>query len=172
MTADSKTVVPEVHSADGAKSKTCASERACCGGSPSNEEFGALPQNGVGRSFQVSGLDCAEEVAILNKVVGPKVGGAEHLAFDVINGRMIILDSAAAVSDGEIAQLVATTGMSAKPWDAENASEDQAVHLARQRLFTMLSGGFWAAGFLYHIAETGMSGAIGLFSGHGEASMP
>ncbi|MBE1295058.1 MAG: heavy metal translocating P-type ATPase [Rhodobacteraceae bacterium] len=111
-------------------------------------------------------------MAILNKVVGPKVGGAEHLAFDVINGRMIILDSAAAVSDGEIAQLVATTGMSAKPWDAENASEDQAVHLARQRLFTMLSGGFWAAGFLYHIAETGMGGAIGLFSGHGEASMP
>ena len=172
MTADSETVAPEVHSADGAKSETCASDHACCGGSPSNEEFGAVPQNGAGRSFRVSGLDCAEEVAILNKVVGPKVGGAEHLAFDVINGRMIILDSAAAVSDGEIAQLVATTGMSAKPWDAENASEDQAVHLARQRLFTMLSGGFWAAGFLYHIAETGMGGAIGLFSGHGEASMP
>ena len=172
MTADSETVAPEVHSADGAKSETCASEHACCGGSLSSEEFGAVPQNGAGRSFQVSGLDCAEEVAILNKVVGPKIGGAEHLAFDVINGRMIILDSAAAVSDGEIAQLVATTGMSAKPWDAENASEDQAVHLARQRLFTMLSGGFWAAGFLYHIAETGMSGAIGLFSGHGEASMP
>ena len=37
------------------------------------------------RSFQVAGLDCAEEVAILNKVVGPKIGGAEHLAFDVIN---------------------------------------------------------------------------------------
>ena len=172
MTADSETVATEVHSADGAKSETCASDHACCGGSPSNEEFGAVPQNGAGRSFRVSGLDCAEEVAILNKVVGPKVGGAEHLAFDVINGRMIILDSAAAVSDGEIAQLVATTGMSAKPWDAENASEDQAVHLARQRLFTMLSGGFWAAGFLYHIAETGMGGAIGLFSGHGEASMP
>ena len=172
MAANSKTVAPKVHSADRAKSETCASEHACCGVSHSHEEFGAVPQDGAGRSFQVSGLDCAEEVAILNKVVGPKVGGAEHLAFDVINGRMIILDSAAAVSDGEIAQLVATTGMSAKPWDAENASEDQAVHLARQRLFTMLSGGFWAAGFLYHIAETGMGGAIGLFSGHGEASMP
>lgn len=172
MTADSETVAPEVHSADGAKSETCASEHACCGGSLSSEEFGAVPQNGAGRSFQVSGLDCAEEVAILNKVVGPKIGGAEHLAFDVINGRMTILDSAEAVPDNEITQLVATTGMSAKPWDAEIASEDQAAHLARQRLFTMLSGGFWAAGFLYHIAETGMSGAIGLFSGHGEVAMP
>ena len=172
MAADSETVAPELHSTDGAKSETCASEHVCCGQSHSQDGFGAVPQDGAGRSFQIRGLDCAEEVAILNKVIGPKVGGAEHLAFDVINGRMIILDSAAALSDGEITQLVATTGMSAKPWDAENASDDQAAHLARQRLFTMVSGGFWAAGFLYHIAETGMGGAVGLFSGHGDASMP
>ncbi|MCA8882114.1 MAG: cation-translocating P-type ATPase [Rhodobacteraceae bacterium] len=105
-------------------------------------------------------------------MVGPKIGGAEHLAFDVINGRMTILDSAKSVSDGEIAELVASTGMTAKPWDAENASVDQAAHLARQRLYTALSGGFWAAGFLWHIIETGMGGALGLFAGHGEAPMP
>jgi Cd2+/Zn2+-exporting ATPase len=120
----------------------------------------------------VSGLDCAEEVAILNKVIGPQIGGAEHLAFDVINGRMTILDSAKSVSDDEVAELVASTGMTAKPWNAENASVDQAAHLARQRLFTALSGGFWAAGFLWHIVETGMGGALGLFAGHGEAPMP
>ncbi|KII11435.1 cation-translocating P-type ATPase, partial [Phaeobacter sp. S60] len=68
--------------------------------------------------------------------------------------------------------LVASTGMTAKPWNAENASVDQAAHLARQRLFTALSGGFWAAGFLWHIVETGMGGALGLFAGHGEAPMP
>ncbi|MBU1279300.1 MAG: cation-translocating P-type ATPase [Alphaproteobacteria bacterium] len=120
----------------------------------------------------MSGLDCAEEVAILNKVIGPQIGGAEHLAFDVINGRMTILDSAKSVSDDEVAELVASTGMTAKPWNAENASVDQAAHLARQRLFTALSGGFWAAGFLWHIVETGMGGALGLFAGHGEAPMP
>lgn len=125
MAADSETVAPELHSADGAKSETCASEHVCCGQSHSQDGFGAVPQDGAGRSFQIRGLDCAEEVAILNKVIGPKVGGAEHLAFDVINGRMIILDSAAALSDGEITQLVATTGMSAKPWDAENAFDNQ-----------------------------------------------
>jgi len=45
-----------------------------------------------GRSFHVSGLDCAEEVSILNRVVGPEVGGTEYLAFDVINARMTVLD--------------------------------------------------------------------------------
>ncbi|MEP2576420.1 MAG: cation-translocating P-type ATPase, partial [Roseibium sp.] len=144
----------------------CGSARTC------GDTVPATPAPADGRSFQVSGLDCAEEVAILNKVVGPKIGGAEHLAFDVINGRMTILDSAKSVSDGEIAELVASTGMTAKPWDAENASVDQAAHLARQRLFTSLSGGFWAAGFLWHIIETGMGGALGLFAGHGEAPMP
>ena len=146
---------------------------SCCGSAGTcGDIVPTTPAPAGGRSFQVSGLDCAEEVAILNKVVGPKIGGAEHLAFDVINGRMTILDSAKSVSDGEIAELVASTGMTAKPWDAENASVDQAAHLARQRLFTALSGGFWAAGFLWHIIETGMGGALGLFAGHGEAPMP
>ena len=146
---------------------------SCCGSAGTcGDTVPATPAPAGGRSFQVSGLDCAEEVAILNKVVGPKIGGAEHLAFDVINGRMTILDSAKSVSDGEIAELVASTGMTAKPWDAENASVDQAAHIARQRLFTALSGGFWAAGFLWHIIETGMGGALGLFAGHGEAPMP
>ena len=146
---------------------------SCCGSAGTcGDIVPATPAPAGGRSFQVSGLDCAEEVAILNKVVGPKIGGAEHLAFDVINGRMTILDSAKSLSDGEIAELVASTGMTAKPWDAENASVDQAAHLARQRLYTALSGGFWAAGFLWHIIETGMGGALGLFAGHGEAPMP
>ncbi|MEY8829365.1 heavy metal translocating P-type ATPase [Sedimentitalea sp. XS_ASV28] len=111
-------------------------------------------------------------MAILNRVVGPKVGGTDHLAFDVINGRMTILDTAENISDAEVTQLVASTGMTAKPWDADNAAVDQAAHLARQKRFTALSGGFWAAGFLYHIVETGMGGALGLFAGHGETAMP
>ncbi|MFC4217718.1 heavy metal translocating P-type ATPase [Pseudophaeobacter arcticus] len=150
-----------------------ASGGSCCGSAGTCGDIApTTPAPTGGRSFQVSGLDCAEEVAILNKVIGPQIGGAEHLAFDVINGRMTILDSAKSVSDDEVAELVASTGMTAKPWNAENASVDQAAHLARQRLFTALSGGFWAAGFLWHIVETGMGGALGLFAGHGEAPMP
>ena len=53
----------------------------------------------AGRRFQVNGLDCVEEVAVLNRVVGPMVGGEQHLAFDVINGSMTVLDTADAVGD-------------------------------------------------------------------------
>ena len=147
-------------------------EATCCGGGTGSA--GAIPSAPPehGRSFQVSGLDCVEEVSILSKVVGPKLGGAEHLAFDVINGRMTVLESADQISDSQILDLVASTGMTARPWDADNASADQAAHLAKQKWFTLLSGGFWATGFGYHIVETGLGGALGLFSGHGEAAMP
>jgi len=125
-----------------------------------------------GRSFRVNGLDCAEEVAILNKVLGPALGGEEHLAFDVINGRMTVLDTGRTLSEDKIIKLIGATGMSASLWDAEGAAQAQAAHLKRQRLFTGLSGGFWAAGFGYHIIENGFQGAIGIFAGHGEAAMP
>ena len=148
-----------------------ASDACCCQSADTTSEV-AAPPPGTGRSFRVNGLDCAEEVAILNKVVGPEVGGSDHLAFDVINGRMTILESAKPLSDDKIIKIVGSTGMSAKIWDAETAGEDQAAHFARQRLFTGLSGGFWAAGFLFHIVETGVGGALRLFSGHGETAMP
>ncbi|WP_217632653.1 cation-translocating P-type ATPase [Marinobacter sp. AC-23] len=145
--------------------------KSCCGQRADTDSRVAAPSSPAGRSFRVNGLDCAEEVAILNKVVGPEVGGSEHLAFDVLNGRMTILESATQPSDDKIIKVVGSTGMSAKAWDAESAEEDQAAHFARQRLFTGVSGGFWAAGFLYHIVETGAGGALRLFSGHGETSM-
>ena len=134
--------------------------KACCGQTAEDTAQVAAPPPSSGRSFRVNGLDCAEEVAILNKVVGPEVGGSEHLAFDVLNGRMTILESATQPSDDKIIKVVGSTGMSAKAWDAESAEEDQAAHFARQRLFTGVSGGFWAAGFLYHIVETGAGGAL------------
>jgi Cd2+/Zn2+-exporting ATPase len=142
---------------------------SCCGGQAIES---TNVQASDGRSFHVSGLDCAEEVSILNRVVGPEVGGTEYLAFDVINARMTVLEGGTNPSSDKILELVATTGMTAKPWDAQDASADQAAHLKKQKLFTMLSGGFWAAGFIYHIIETGFGGAIGLFSGHGDAPMP
>jgi len=125
-----------------------------------------------GRSFRVNGLDCAEEVAILNKVLGPEIGGTEHLAFDVINGRMTVLATGKALTDDKLIKLVGSTGMSAKLWNADSAAADQAAHLNRQKFFTALSGGFWAAGFIFHVVETGFGGAVRLFSGHGQVPMP
>jgi len=125
-----------------------------------------------GRSFRVNGLDCVEEVAILNKVLGPEIGGEAHLAFDVINGRMTVLDTAKALSDDRIIKLIGSTGMSAKLWDAGSAAADQAAHLKRQKAFTALSGGFWAAGLAFHIIQGGFGNITAIFSGHGQVPMP
>jgi Cd2+/Zn2+-exporting ATPase len=150
-----------------------AANDTCCGGQASQApQASSAPVPEAGRSFRVNGLDCAEEVAILNRVVGPEVGGAEHLAFDVLNGRMTVLEGAKPLRDDQIVKIVGSTGMSAKPWDAETAEADQAAHFRRQRLFTAVSGGFWAAGFGWHVFESGAIGAVGLFSGHGEVPMP
>lgn len=145
----------------------------CCGHIPATGPAPqAEPGPGAGRRFQIAGLDCAEEVAILSRVLGPEIGGAGHLAFDILNGRMTVLDSARPIADARIAELVANTGMRARPWEAGTATRDQAAQLARQRRFTLLSGGFWAAGFLWHAAETGMGRALGLFAGHGAVPVP
>jgi Cd2+/Zn2+-exporting ATPase len=55
-------------------------------------------------------MDCAEEVSILKQAVGPVVGGAEWLAFDVLNGRMIVADAARRVPDHVIVDAIAATG--------------------------------------------------------------
>jgi len=147
------------------------SENACCGAG-SGTVAPPAPVPGAGQSFRVNGLDCAEEVAILSRVLGPEVGGAHHLSFDVLSGRMTVLESAKPIRPEKIIRIVGSTGMAAKPWNAETVEGDRAAHFARQRLFTGLSGGLWASGFLYHALEGGLSGALRLFAGHGEAAMP
>mgnify|MGYP000362347453 CR=1 FL=1 len=161
------------------KTGSCCSEQSapasagsnCCGSGTSVPVVTAA-QASAGRSYRVNGLDCAEEVAILNRAVGPRAGGAEHLAFDVLNGRMTLLASAAQISDKEVLALVAKTGMSAKLWDEASAGADQAAHLTRQKRFTALSAAFWGAGLLWHIGHSGASGLGELFAGHGEAPVP
>ena len=48
--------------------RTCCGAKAACG-----DVAPARPDPNRGRSFQVSGLDCAEEVAILSRIVGPSI---------------------------------------------------------------------------------------------------
>lgn len=168
---DSKSSPPHKHERDHASYGVDESS-SCCSGTGPQTAKSVETVNLSGRSFQVSGLDCVEEVSILRKVVGPKVGGPDQLAFDVINGRMSVATSEEEISDKQIIDLVASTGMSASPWEDDKAAADQASHLSRQRWFTFLSGGFWVAGFVWHIIETGLGGAVGIFSGHGETTMP
>lgn len=131
-----------------------------------------VAQLSSGRSFRVTGLCCAEEVAVLNRVLGPALGGAEHLGFDVLNGRMTLLASAKQIADAEVLELVSKTGMQAKPWEATSAEADQAAHLNRQKRFTAASALFWGGGLSWHVAHSGAAGLGQLFAGHGDLPVP
>lgn len=148
----------------------------CCGSAASvpvaRADQLSADQLGAGRSFRVSGLDCAEEVAILNRALGEAVGGVEHLGFDVLNGRMILLSTARQIEDAEVLSLVAATGLRAKLWDAKGAEADQAAHLSRQKRFTAASAAFWGAGLAWHIGHSGAAGLGQLFAGHGNLPVP
>ncbi len=143
----------------------------CCSGAVS-VPVASKDQLRVGRSFRVNGLDCAEEVAILNRALGEAVGGVEHLGFDVLNGRMILLPTARQIDDAEVLSRLAGTGLRAKLWDAKSAGADQAAHLSRQKRFTAASAAFWGAGLAWHIGHSGAAGLGQLFAGHGSQPVP
>ncbi|KZK77477.1 putative cadmium-transporting ATPase [Pseudovibrio sp. W64] len=96
------------------------------------------------RSFRVEGLCCAEEMGILRRVVGPVVGDPEYLAFDVLNGKMIVSPVARDVADEKIIKAVDTTGMKAALFIEQEAADARAKQHRRLGTFTVASGLFWA----------------------------
>ncbi|WP_246245703.1 heavy metal translocating P-type ATPase [Mesorhizobium zhangyense] len=128
-------------------------------------------QKASGRSFRVFGMDCAEEVATLKTAVGPVVGGDRHLAFDVLNGRMTILDSAGSVRDAAIVSAVAATGLKAEPWQ-EGAPPAKDARLGEQKLFTALSGIFLLAGFAVHVVTSPGQSFLEIMGFHHPAGAP
>lgn len=119
-------------------------------------------------SFKVRGMDCAEEVATLKHEVGPLVGGEEHLAFDLIQGKMMVNNETSS-SSLEIIQAVKRTGMTAMLWDEYLSIEkdDQSWWERHSRvILTVLSGLCLGLGFLHHALQ---HGAVHAFVG-GESS--
>ncbi|WP_395015363.1 heavy metal translocating P-type ATPase [Dongia sp.] len=104
-----------------------------------------------GRSFKVRGMDCAEEVAVLKGALGSLVGGEDKLAFDVLNGRMMVSDAAKHVADDAILGAVADTGMKASPWQKGARDQDVDSHRRQQVIFTAISGAFVALGIAIHL---------------------
>ncbi|WP_208996373.1 heavy metal translocating P-type ATPase [Pseudovibrio ascidiaceicola] len=120
-----------------------------CGGSSQSEA--AIPDvtNWKGaRSFRVEGLCCAEEMGILRRVVGPVVGDTEYLAFDVLNGKMIVSPVARDIADEKIIKAVDTTGMKAALFIEQEAADARAKQHRRLGTFTVASGVFWATALI------------------------
>src|SRR5450759_4567540 len=109
----------------------------------------------AGRAYKVRGLDCAEEVAVLRQAVGPLVGGADRLAFDILNGRMTVAANEREVADETIFKAVAATGMSAVPWVPHAVIDDTDNHRRQQVLFTAASGVCLLVGFTLHVVLAG-----------------
>ncbi len=125
-----------------------------------------------GRSFKIRGMDCAEEVATLKQAIGPIVGDANLLAFDVLTGRMSVADAASAIGDDKIIKAVAATGMSAAPWRAD-ATDNSDSSRGRQAQFTAASGVFVALGMALHVlSSSDWTSAWRLFLNHESAPTP
>lgn len=125
--------------------------------------------------LRVNGLDCADEVAILRREIGPFVGGEDNLIFDVLKSRMTVSDDAPPLSVDEIIAAVARTGMTAEEWHAEkeNSSYASDQHRREQVWFTSLSGLFVVAGFAIHVWLTGsFSEALRPLVGHDVQALP
>ncbi|MEW5707498.1 hypothetical protein [Pelomicrobium sp.] len=119
-------------------------------------------------------MDCADEVQALQAAVGPVVGGADRLAFDVINWRMTVAESASQVPDRVILEAVARTGMRAERLSpgAPPAGFDTRRHSA-QAWLTALSGIATAAGFVLDILWAGgLHEALRLPGGHEANATP
>lgn len=112
--------------------------------------------------FRVHGMDCADEVAILRREIGPAVGGADRLSFDILRGKMIVAP-AANLTSAAIAVAVAKTGMRAELWtDVQPGAADHGFWQRRGRtLLTALSGIFTALGFAVHAALASPLAALG-----------
>ncbi|MDD9976983.1 MAG: hypothetical protein OXQ30_04485 [Boseongicola sp.] len=103
--------IKETQSCKGQESPLQDSDSACCGGqavtSAGITEAAQVSSSDLHRYvFKVQGLDCAEEVATLRRGVGPLVGGEDKLAFDVLNGRMMVLKDAEQISADAVREAV------------------------------------------------------------------
>lgn len=114
--------------------------------------------------FKIVGMDCAEEVAVLKREVGPVVGGEERLAFDILSGKMTVQPAATDVTAEVILRAVARTGMRAEVWcDAgQGAAKDGTRQRDGPTIATITSGILALIGLVVHmILAGGFSAAIG-----------
>ena len=108
--------------------------------------------------LKIQGMDCAEEVTILKREIGPLVGGDSHLSFDILKGQMTVLSTASPVALDSVVQAVRKTGMSAVPFQVERSAriEPQTWWNRHGRLaLTVASGTLTLAAFLLHRSMSG-----------------
>lgn len=102
--------------------------------------------------FKIHGMDCAEEVSVLKREIGPVVGGEDRLSFDILNGRMAVAPGPVKPSPEAIMKAVARTGMRAEVWQQGEQVADQGRFWQRRgrTILTAASGLFGLLGLVVH----------------------
>ncbi|WP_082735683.1 heavy metal translocating P-type ATPase [Polycladidibacter stylochi] len=115
-----------------------------CGcGSANSEEPSLAKDFKQDRSFRVEGLCCAEEVAILKRVLGPLLGSTNYLAFDLLNTKMLLSTEARHISNEAIITAVNATGMKATIFNKQDAQAAQRKQHQQLLYWTTASGVSW-----------------------------
>jgi Cd2+/Zn2+-exporting ATPase len=116
------------------------------------------------QTFRIHGMDCAEEIAALKRELLPLVDSVEQLAFDILNGKLIVEGDKSKVSPAAVIQSVKRAGMRAEPWKYES-SQTASTRFWQQygrSMLTLAAILFSASGFLTHAwLEGGIIGALG-----------
>ena len=108
-------------------------------------------------------MDCAEEVAVLRRELGPLVVGDDRLGFDILNRKMTVTADADVSSDA-IVTTVRRTGMRAEIWSEVSSAGPQGSLWNRygRSVLTAGSGLLLLAGFLTHVGIAGgVTAALG-----------
>ncbi|TWU22740.1 heavy metal translocating P-type ATPase [Bythopirellula polymerisocia] len=129
---------------------------------PSNNSITKAPSADI--RLRITGMDCAEEVTILKRELGPLVGNTDRLQFDIFNRKLTIREGMPHVSPTEMIAAVSETGMNAETWKDDPAEDsDEHDHASRSRtILTIISGAFGLSGLLAHAwLEGGFSNALG-----------
>jgi Cd2+/Zn2+-exporting ATPase len=133
-----------------------------------------MQKNEAARTLNIGGMDCAEEVTILKREIGPLVGGEQNLTFDILKGRMTVLPGPAVDAEA-IIRAVQKTGMSATPAAPAQGSDAEPLRPSwwgkNGRLaLTIVSGVLTATAFALHYAMAGgwseVLGSEGLGAAH------
>ena len=111
--------------------------------------------------FKIEGMDCHEEVAILEKRLG-KLAGLEAISADVLQQRLTITYDAARLNTAAIAEAVAQTGMRA--WLEHEQPVGPAPSAATRRLFVILSGVLVAVGLALEYAGVDRRAVVGAYA--------
>src|SRR5262249_32503280 len=112
-------------------------------------------------TFKIEGMDCHEEVAILEKRL-KKLTGLEALDADILGQRLKIKYDAAKLTTTAISEAVAQTGMRA--WLEHEEPVGAAPSPATRRVFVVLSGVLTGAGMALELAGVDRRAAVAAFA--------